>query len=132
MDEVRRGYQGQGGPMMPLSFSTKGAEISEETLRANRLLEQLDQLNVYRIAAETVPFDNPLKSAFRYTSGFGMRWGRMHIGTDFAARSGTPILSTAEGVVAHAARLSVYGRHMDIILDHGLYTRNAHLSEIRV
>lgn len=132
MDEVRRGYQGQGGPMMPLSFSTKGAEISEETLRANRLLEQLDQLNVYRIAAETVPFDNPLKSAFRYTSGFGMRWGRMHKGTDFAARYGTPIHSTAEGVVVHAGWLSGYGRLIKIKHDHGIETRYAHLAKIRV
>ncbi len=132
MDEVRRGYQGQGGPMMPLSFSTKGAEISEETLRANRLLEQLDQLNVYRIAAETVPFDNPLKSAFRYTSGFGMRWGRMHKGTDFAARYGTPIHSTADGVVVHASWLSGYGRLVKIKHEHGIETRYAHLAKIRV
>ncbi|MBO6896654.1 MAG: peptidoglycan DD-metalloendopeptidase family protein [Shimia sp.] len=132
MDEVRRGYQGQGGPMMPLSFSTKGAEISEETLRANRLLEQLDQLNVYRIAAETVPFDNPLKSAFRYTSGFGMRWGRMHKGTDFAARYGTPIHSTADGVVVHAGWLSGYGRLVKIKHEHGIETRYAHLAKIRV
>jgi len=132
MDEVRRGYQGQGGPMMPLSFSTKGAEISEETLRANRLLEQLDQLNVYRIAAETVPFDNPLKSAFRYTSGFGMRWGRMHKGTDFAARYGTPIHTTADGVVVHAGWLSGYGRLIKIKHEHGIETRYAHLAKIRV
>ena len=132
MDEVRRGYQGQGGPMMPLSFSTKGTEISQETLRANRLLEQLDQLNVYRIAAETVPFDNPLKSAFRYTSGFGMRWGRMHKGTDFAARYGTPIHSTADGVVVHAGWLSGYGRLVKIKHEHGIETRYAHLAKIRV
>ncbi len=132
MDEVRRGYQGQGGPMMPLSFSTKGAEISEETLRANRLLEQLDQLNVYRIAAETVPFDNPIKSAFRYTSGYGMRWGRMHKGTDFAAKYGTPIYATADGVVTHAGWLSGYGRLVKIKHDHGIETRYAHQAKIRV
>ncbi|MFY0660941.1 MAG: peptidoglycan DD-metalloendopeptidase family protein [Shimia sp.] len=132
MEEVRRGYQGQGGPMMPLSFSTKGVEISEETLRANRLLEQLDQLNVYRIAAETVPFDNPIKSAFRYTSGFGMRWGRMHKGTDFAARYGTPIYATADGVVTHAGWLSGYGRLVKIKHDHGIETRYAHQAKIRV
>ncbi|WP_294228106.1 M23 family metallopeptidase [uncultured Shimia sp.] len=132
MDEVRRGYQGQGGPMMPLSFSTKGVEISAETLRANRLLEQLDQLNVYRIAAETVPFDNPIKSAFRYTSGYGMRWGRMHKGTDFAARYGTPIYATADGVVTHAGWLSGYGRLVKIKHDHGIETRYAHQAKIRV
>ncbi|MDA5555649.1 M23 family metallopeptidase [Shimia sp. MMG029] len=132
LDEVRRGYSGQGGPMMPLSFSTKGGELTAETLRANRLLDQLDQLNMYRIAAETVPFANPVQSAFRYTSGFGMRWGRMHKGTDFAARYGTPIHSTADGVVVHAGWQSGYGRLVKIRHEHGIETRYAHLAKIRV
>ncbi|MBO9408074.1 peptidoglycan DD-metalloendopeptidase family protein [Shimia sp. R9_1] len=132
MDEVRRGYSGQGGPLLPLSFSSKGGELTAETLRANRLLEQLDQLNMYRIAAETVPFANPVKSAFRYTSGFGMRWGRMHKGTDFAARYGTPIHSTADGVVVHAGWQSGYGRLVKIRHEHGIETRYAHLAKIRV
>lgn len=132
MDEVRRGYQGQGGPMMPLSFSTKGGELTKETVRANRLLNQMDQLNLYRIAAETAPFANPLKSAFRYTSGFGTRWGRMHKGTDFAATYGTPIHATAEGVVIHAGWLSGYGRLIKIKHAFGIETRYAHLAKIRV
>ncbi|MBO9472043.1 peptidoglycan DD-metalloendopeptidase family protein [Shimia sp. R10_1] len=132
LNEVRRGYSGQGGPMMPLSFSTKGGELTAETLRANRLLDQLDQLNMYRIAAETVPFANPVQSAFRYTSGFGMRWGRMHKGTDFAARYGTPIHSTADGVVVHAGWQSGYGRLVKIRHEHGIETRYAHLAKIRV
>lgn len=132
LEEVRRGYQGQGGPMMPLSFSTKGGELTKETVRANRLLDQMDRLNMYRIAAETAPFANPLKSAFRYTSGFGMRWGRMHKGTDFAARHGTPIYATAEGVVVHADWLSGYGRLIKIKHEFGIETRYAHLAKIRV
>ncbi len=60
-------------------------------MRANRILNQMDRLNLYRIAAQRAPFAIPVKNAFRYTSGFGMRWGRMHNGTDFAAPHGTPI-----------------------------------------
>lgn len=132
LDEVRRGYSGQGGPMMPLAFSTKGGELTKETIRANRLLDQMDELNIYRIAAETVPFDNPLKSAFRYTSGFGARWGRMHKGTDFAARYGTPIYATADGIVTHAGWLSGYGRLVKIKHEQGIETRYAHQAKIRV
>ncbi|WP_270730740.1 M23 family metallopeptidase [Shimia sp. Alg240-R146] len=132
MEEVRRGYSGQGGPLMPLSFSTKGGELTAETLRANRLIDQLDQLNMYRIAAETAPFANPLQSAFRYTSGFGMRWGRMHKGTDFAAPYGTPIHVTADGVVSHAGWLSGYGRLIKVKHANGVETRYAHLAKIRV
>ncbi|MEQ9694047.1 M23 family metallopeptidase [Shimia sp. SDUM112013] len=132
LEEVRRGYSGQGGPMTPLSFSTKGGDLTKETVRANRLLDQLDRLNMYRIAAETVPLDIPIKSAFRYTSGFGMRWGRMHNGTDFAGRHGTPILSTADGVVTHADWQSGYGRLVKIRHANGIETRYAHLARIRV
>lgn len=132
LNEVRRGYDGQGGPMMPLAFSTKGGELTKETIRANKLLDQLDQLNMYRIAAETAPFDMPIKSAFRYTSGYGMRWGRMHNGTDFAGKHGTPILATADGVVVHADWLSGYGRLIKIKHEFGIETRYAHLAKIRV
>ncbi len=132
LEQVRRGYSGQGGPLTPIALSTSGGELSQEALRANRLMTQMDRLNMYRIAAETAPFANPLKGAFRYTSGFGARWGRMHNGTDFAAKHGTPIYSTADGVIIHAGWLSGYGRLIKIKHEHGIETRYAHLAKIRV
>lgn len=132
LSTVRRGYSGQGGPLMPLSFSTRGEEPSGDALRANRILGQMDKLNLYRIAAQRAPFDTPVKNAFRYTSGFGMRWGRMHSGTDFAAPHGTPIYATADGVVVHAGWLSGYGRLIKIQHEFGIETRYAHLSQLRV
>ena len=59
IDEVRRGYSGMGGPLTPLSFSTRGEELSADEIRANNLLRQMDQLNLYRIAAEKAPFAQP-------------------------------------------------------------------------
>lgn len=132
LDAVRRGYSGQGGPLMPLSFSTRGEEPSVDAERANRILNRMDELNLYRIAAQKAPFAMPVKSAFRFTSGYGMRWGRMHQGTDFAAPQGTPIYSTADGVVTHAGWLSGYGRLIKIKHAFGIETRYAHLSQIRV
>lgn len=129
---VRRGYSGQGGPLTPLTFSTKGAEPDADSLRANEILHRLDTLNLYRIAVQKSPFAEPLKGAFRYTSGFGERWGRMHEGTDFAAGHGTPIHATADGVVIHAGRLSGYGNLIKIKHDFGIETRYAHLSGIHV
>jgi murein DD-endopeptidase MepM/ murein hydrolase activator NlpD len=61
-----------------------------------------------------------------------MRWGRMHNGTDFAGRHGTPILSTADGVVIHADWQSGYGRLVKIQHANGIETRYAHLARIRV
>lgn len=132
LEEVRRGYSGQGGPLTPLSISTSGGHIDANAARANKLLNDLDRLNMYRIAAEIVPFANPVKSAVRYTSGFGMRWGRMHNGSDFAGPHGTDIFTTADGVVTHAGWSSGYGRLIKIKHAHGIETRYAHLAKIRV
>ena len=132
LSQVRSGYSGQGGPLMPLTFSTRGEEPSADTMRANRLLNQMDELNLYRIAAQKAPFAIPVKDAFRFTSGFGMRWGRMHKGTDFAAPHGTPIYATADGVVTHATWQSGYGLMVKIQHEFGIETRYAHNSKIYV
>lgn len=132
LNSVRRGYSGQGGPLTPISLSTRGAVLSPDADRANRILNHLDELNLYRIAAEKAPFALPVKKAFRFTSGYGMRWGRMHKGTDFAAPHGTPIYATADGVVTHAGWLSGYGRLVKIKHAFGIETRYAHQSRIRV
>ncbi len=132
LEAVRRGYSGLGGPEMPLGFSTRGRDPSPEEMRASRILGELDRLNLYRIAAQKAPFALPVKSSFRYTSGFGMRWGRMHKGTDFAAERGTPIYATADGVVTHAGWMSGYGKLIKIQHKFGIETRYAHLSRIRV
>lgn len=132
IEQIRRGYSGQGGPLTPLSFSTRGEPPSAESLRANAILSEMDRVNIYRIAAQKTPFAIPVKSAFRYTSGFGPRWGRMHNGTDFAGASGTPIYSTADGVVTHAGWSSGYGRLVKIQHEFGIETRYAHLSAVRV
>ena len=129
---VRSGYSGQGGPLTPLTFSTRGEGPDPDSLRANGILERMDRMNLYRIAAQKAPFALPLKSSFRFTSGFGSRWGRMHEGTDFAAGYGTPIYATADGVVTHAGWLAGYGRLVKIKHEFGIETRYAHQSQIRV
>ena len=137
IEQVRRGYSGQGGPLTPLSFSTRGGEASADTLRANKLLNQMDQLNLYRIAAQKAPFANPVKAAFRFTSKFGPRRDpktggrRMHKGVDFAAANGTPLYATADGVVTHAGWSSGYGRLVKIQHEFGIETRYAHMSKLR-
>lgn len=138
IEQVRRGYSGQGGPLTPLSFSTRGEEPTADEMRANRLLNQLDQLNLYRIAAEKAPFASPVHAAVRFTSGFGYRRDpktggrRMHNGADFAGAYGTDIFSTADGVVTQAGWQSGFGRLIIIKHAFGIETRYAHNSRIRV
>jgi murein DD-endopeptidase MepM/ murein hydrolase activator NlpD len=138
LSQVRRGYGGQGGPLMPLSFSTRGEDHHPDMDRANRLLQQMDQLNMYRIAAEGAPFAIPVHRAYRFTSGFGFRRDpktggrRMHNGVDFAGPVGTPLHATADGVISHAGWSSGYGRLVKIKHAFGIETRYAHLSKIIV
>ncbi|MBC7133802.1 MAG: M23 family metallopeptidase [Roseovarius sp.] len=132
INTVRRGYSGIGGPLGPVTVSTRGAAPAPEAERASRILERLDELNLYRLAAEKVPLALPVRGAFRYTSGFGSRWGRLHAGTDFAGAHGTPIHATADGVVRHAGWLAGYGQLVKIEHAFGIETRYAHLSRIRV
>jgi len=132
LGEIRRGYSGTGGPLTPLQFSTRGGDLDPDAARANGILSSMDRLNLYRIAAERIPFDMPVTSGFRFTSGFGMRWGRMHNGTDFAAPIGTPINAPADGVVTFAGWSSGYGRLIKIQHAFGIETRYAHLSRMRV
>jgi murein DD-endopeptidase MepM/ murein hydrolase activator NlpD len=132
LDTVRRGYSGQGGPLTPISLSTRGNAPSPEATRAGRIMARLDDLGLYRLAADKVPLALPVKGRFRYTSGFGMRWGRLHAGTDLAGAHGTPIHATADGVVTHAGWLSGYGQLVKIEHALGIETRYAHMSRIRV
>ena len=138
LSQVRRGYGGQGGPLTPITFSTKGLAPSLDETRANRLLGQMDQLNLYRIAAQKAPFAIPVKAGFRFTSGFGYRRDpktggrRMHAGVDFAGPVGTPLYATADGVVVHAGWSSGYGRLVKIQHEFGIETRYAHLSRLSV
>lgn len=67
-------------------------------------------------------------SGGRLTSGYGMRWGRMHRGIDLAAVAGTPIRAAAAGEVMFAGWKSGYG--LMVIIDHGDFqTKYAHNSE---
>ena len=133
IEEVQRGYSGQGGPLTPIQMSTMGSPVANDaTLRANRILDELDRINLYRIAVDRVPLSLPVLGSFRYTSGFKMRWGRMHEGIDMAGPIGTPVHATAEGTVTFAGWASGYGRLIKIQHENGIETRFGHLNAIRV
>ncbi len=138
ISSVRKGYSGQGGPLMPIVLSTSNQPPSAEELRANALLKTLDELNMYRIAAFKTPFGMPVKAAVRFTSGFGGRddpfgrGARMHEGQDLAGSYGTPVFTTADGVVTYAGWENGYGRLIKVQHAFGIETRYGHLSQIRV
>jgi len=132
IEDVRRSYSGQGGPLTPISYSTKGTPPDATTRRVNALLGRLDEINLYRLAVDRAPLDFPVKAGYRFTSGYGPRNGRMHEGIDLASPHGTGIHTTADGVVTFAGWLSGYGKLVKIRHSLGYETRYGHMSRIRV
>jgi len=66
------------------------------------------------------------------TSGFGMRWGRMHEGIDIGVGYGTPIHAAAAGRVVYAGWMSGYGNLVAIDHGRGISTAYGHQSSIAV
>lgn len=67
-----------------------------------------------------------------FTSGFKVRWGRMHKGVDWSTPIGTPVYASSGGTVAVAGSLNGYGNCVYINHPDGRQTRYGHLSEILV
>lgn len=67
-----------------------------------------------------------------FTSGFKMRWGRMHKGVDWATPVGTAVRASCGGTVVSAGWSSGYGYCITIRHPDGRQTRYGHLSKILV
>ncbi len=83
------------------------------------------------------PSVRPLKGGF-LSSRFGSRMDPFlgevvhHSGLDYRARMGSPVVSTAEGVVSMARRNGGFGLMIEVTHENGFATRYAHLSKILV
>lgn len=58
------------------------------------------------------------------------KW-KAHLGIDYAARRGTPIVAAGSGRITYSARLGSYGNLIKIRHDDGYETRYAHLKSFR-
>lgn len=82
-----------------------------------------------------IPAIRPLPNIYEINSGFGYRYHpilkvlRPHTGIDIAAKKGTPVYATADGVVSRQKTGSGYG--ITVLIDHGYsyQTLYAHLSK---
>jgi len=129
-------------------------QLRSRQAELKKLLQQF-QADERSIAAEIAAYNRriqknpktarkPFKGRFMrpvnapVTSGFGNRFhpilriSRLHAGTDFGARSGSPIFAVADGTVISASYSGGYGNR--VILDHGggLTTVYAHCSSLAV
>lgn len=84
------------------------------------------------------PSISPLAESFKVTSGFGQRLHpifktpKHHMGIDFGAPIGTPVLATSDGVIVEAGHKKGYGLTVVIKHDDAYRTLYAQLSEFEV
>lgn len=150
LDRTERDYTGRGGTYEPVSegdgdgrrsdilpAAVPAATDAEGEVRVASLMNDLERVSLMRVAIDRLPFGLPTEGA-RITSAFGVRSDpyrrskAMHQGLDMAAPKGTPVVSTAEGVVIFAGRQRGYGNVVKIRHAFGFETLYAHNSKIRV
>ncbi len=111
--------------------------IRQSELQMESYREILSVLEQEREMRSCTPSIRPLRGGF-LSSRYGRRMdpfsGRtvFHAGVDFRARTGTPVMATADGVVRWAGRNGGFGLMIEIEHGNGFRTRYAHLSKILV
>lgn len=78
------------------------------------------------------PVHGPLSSRFGERIHPILRFARFHSGVDFSARTGTPVVAAADGVVSTAGWAGGYGLQVRLSHADGVATSYAHLSSIAV
>jgi murein DD-endopeptidase MepM/ murein hydrolase activator NlpD len=122
---------GMGGPETVSSLNRAADELERGVRQIN------DRLRSDLLRLASIPSGMPVDGYV--TDGFGMRHnpfsgeGReTHEGLDIAADFGTPVHTTADGIVVHAAPYAGYGNLVIIYHSNGITTRYGHLSKITV
>lgn len=120
-----------GGPLLPATDELNGTPMLDD---ANAVMSALLRYKAARESLDTAPVHMPISGNFRQSSNFGNRKDpftgsrAFHSGMDFAAPSGTTVMSAAAGVVTYVGTKSGYGMVVEVTHDNGLITRYAHLS----
>lgn len=146
--QVKPGEYPVGEAMLTVKakkFQTQYLQVSQqlESMRQDTARIQADQKKIDAARSKSEPeflydsaFIQPvqgiLTTPYGYTRYVNGKWDSSHTAIDLAAKEGTPIQATNDGVVALADSLYLTGNA--IYLDHGmgLFSQYAHLSELRV
>ena len=119
------------GDILAAEFTNKGTEIAviRFTQRGRKDYYTIDSSNVRKAFLRT-----PIEFA-RISSHYNpnrkhpiLNTIRAHKGTDYAAKTGTPVKATGDGVIKNAQYSSSYGNYIDIVHFNKYMTRYAHLN----
>jgi murein DD-endopeptidase MepM/ murein hydrolase activator NlpD len=111
--------------------------IRQSNLQLESYQEIIEILEEEKQIRDTTPSIRPLRGGY-LSSRFGRRMdpftGRIswHRGLDYRARLGTPVISTADGIVTMAKKKGSFGLVVEVNHGNGFKTRYAHLSKMLV
>lgn len=111
--------------------------VRQSRLQLESYREIVDILDKKKEIRDATPSVRPLRGGY-LSSRFGRRMdpftGRIsyHRGVDYHARTGTPVVSTADGIVTMAKKKGNFGLVIEVNHGNGFKTRYAHLSKILV
>ncbi|WP_067695942.1 M23 family metallopeptidase [Nocardia jejuensis] len=109
----------------PFGLQNLPPEVSGPLAQAEKTLKDLQQQ--FAPAAAVRPVSDAVIS-----STFGMRWGAMHYGIDFADAIGTPIHSVMGGTVVEAGPASGFGLWVRVLQDDGTTAVYGHVNDMYV
>ncbi len=129
LEEVRKGLiQQMHKSLESLETKTEISSISQSQL--NDFLKA--QKSILACTPSIRPTDGWLSSGFGYRISPFTNRREFHKGIDIATRIGTPVITSADGLVVHASKEGNFGKMIAINHGYNLKTRYGHLSKIRI
>ncbi|MHB1475363.1 MAG: M23 family metallopeptidase [Dermatophilaceae bacterium] len=104
-----------------------GARAARASERRSLAARAMEADRVARAHSWQLPIKN-----YVLTSGYGMRWGRLHAGEDFGVPVGTNLVSMSTGTVTFAGQESGYGIMVKIRYWDGTVSFYGHMSQVSV
>ena len=122
--------QAQADAAAAKAAADAAAAQAQNQAQADAAAQQKAQADAAAAAAHNwVPF---IDGGYQLTSGFGMRWGSMHPGQDFAVPVGTPVKAMSSGTVIFAGWQGGYGNKVEIQYWDGTVSWFCHNSKLVV
>ena len=108
-------------------------DLAERTEAAERASRGDDRAGLTTSMTQAAPdvWLLPVRN-YRFTSPYGLRWGRLHAGVDLAVPEGTQVTAVHAGVVVHSGWYGGYGNCVIISHGNGVETVYGHNSALLV
>ena len=119
--------------LMHQSLDNMNTEIIIQTQQKNELFKFLEEQKTMLARTPSIkPTKGWVSSRFGYRISPFTNRKEFHNGLDIAGREGTPIIASADGVIASASKTYGFGNIITVKHGYGLKTRYAHLSKFLV